>query len=270
MIDIKYGSKPLHYPVGKIYLFGDVHNEADKLMSVLDQIEPLITPDDHIVFCGDLVDRGPQAALTIEVLVDLVRKYPDQVFFVRGNHDWMLQNFLATGNQGWFSYLLVTLNDYRDKWNLPYIGPDVVAQALLDRGFKEITARMIPYYETDEILATHAPLDYTACMMNGLDHYEEQYKDRINDPGFTYFLEKMDYEILWQFTDEDRAIPDFKKFRVCGHQPGHYKHPRIFKDRAFIDTGCGKGNRPLTCMVYPGKKVYQSDPSIDKQRDCSK
>ena len=258
MIDIQYGSRSQFHPFGKIYLFGDVHNEADKLMDVLDQIEPLITPEDHIVFCGDLVDRGPQAALTVEVLVDLAKKYPDQVFFVRGNHDWMLQNYLMTGNLGWMSYLGITLDNYKKIWNLPDVFPDTVGQALLTKGFKEITSRMIPYYETNEILATHAPLDYQTCMMNGSDYYEEQYKNRINDPSFTYFLDKMDYEILWQFTDESKAMPEFKKFRVCGHQPGHYKNPRLFKDRAFIDTGCGKGNRPLTCMVYPGKKIYQS------------
>jgi predicted MPP superfamily phosphohydrolase len=258
MIDIKYGARPLHYPVGKTYFFGDVHNEADKLMSVLDQIEPLITPDDHIVFCGDLVDRGVQAALTIEVLVDLTKKYPGQVFFVRGNHDWMLQHYLMTGSNGWMQYLDITLQDYKNKWKLTDIAPNTITTALMSKGFKEITSRMIPYYETDSVVATHAPLDLSVCMMNGLDFYEERYKDRINDPGFTYFFERIDHELLWQFTEESMVISDFKKFRICGHQPGHYKNPRMFRDRAFIDTGCGKGNRPLTCMVYPGKKIYQS------------
>lgn len=260
MIDIQYGSKPLHFPLGKVYLFGDVHNEADKLMDVLDQIEPLITPEDHIVFLGDLVDRGTQAALTIEVLVDLAKKYPDQVYFVRGNHDWMLQNYLLTGSQDWMQYLQITLDNYKEAWKLPDIFPDTITKALMDKGFREITSRMIPYYETSEILGTHAPLDYTVCMMNGLDYYEELWEEqKINyNPGFVYFLEKMDYEILWQFTDEDMKIPAFKKFRVCGHQPGRHKHPRIFKEYAFIDSGCGKGNRPLTCMVYPGKNYFQS------------
>jgi DNA repair exonuclease SbcCD nuclease subunit len=260
MTDIQYGSKPLHTPAGKIYFFGDIHNEADKLMEVLDQIEPLLTPDDHIVFLGDLFDRGPQAALTLEVLVDLARKYPTQVYFVYGNHDFMLRNFLLSGSQGWFTYLLSTLNNFKEVWNLSDIGHGTIAQALTDKGFREITSRTIPYYETSEVLGTHAPLDYTTCMMNGLDYYEEKWNEqKINhDPGFFYFLEKLDYEILWQFTDENLAIPDFKKFRVCGHQPGHHKHPRLFKDRAFIDTGCGKGNRPLTCMAYPGKQYWQS------------
>ena len=258
MIDIQYGERTLHCPVGKVYLFGDVHNEADKLMSVLDQIEPLLTPDDHLVFCGDLVDRGLMAALTVEVLVDLCRKYPDQVFFVRGNHDWMLQNYLLTGNTGWFTYLLVTLEDFKSQWKLHDIRPETIAQALTDKGFKEITSRMIPYYETPEILATHAPLDRTTVLMNGGDYYEEMYAERINNPGFEHLLEKMEYEILWGFTDEGLEIPWVKKFRVCGHQPGRHKHPRIFKDRAYIDTGAGKGDRPITCLVYPGKNYFQS------------
>jgi hypothetical protein len=256
----RYGSKPLHITLGKVYAIGDVHNEADKLMDILDQIEPLLTPNDHIVFCGDLINRGFQAALTIEVLIDLVRKYPDQVFFVRGNHEFMLQRYLITGDQGWMSYLHVTLESLKEKWGLPDIFPNTIAQALLDKGFREITSRTIPYYETEEILVTHAPLDYTTCMMNGLDYYQVLWDEQqVNyDPGFVYFLEKLDYEILWQFTDENIAIPDFKKFRICGHQPGHAKNPRIFADRAFIDTGAGKGKRPITCMAYPGKQYWQS------------
>jgi hypothetical protein len=65
-------------------------------------------------------------------------------------------------------------------------------------------------------------------------------------------------DIKWQFTSEELTIPWVDKFRICGHQPGSFSHPRIFKDRAFIDTGCGKGPRPLTCMVYPGKNYWQA------------
>jgi predicted phosphodiesterase len=254
----KYGQRPLYYPIGKVYMFGDVHNEADKLEQVLEQIEPLLTPDDHIVFCGDLVDRGPQAALTIEMLVALAKKYPEQVFFVRGNHDWMLANYLTTGSHNWMSYLIVTLSDLQLKWNLPDILPLTITQALVAHEFVEITKRTIPYYETENMVVTHAPLDPTTVQIYGGTDYEEDYNDRINDPNFRYLLERIGEDIMWQFTEESFTVPWVKKFRVCGHQPGHHKHPRIFKDRAFIDTGCGKGNRPLTCMAYPGKKYWQS------------
>jgi len=256
----QYGRLPLHTPKGKIYFFGDVHNCADALMEVLDQIEPLITPDDHIVFCGDLVDRGPQAALTIKVLSDLAKKYTDQIFFVRGNHDWMLEDFLKTGSGQWLTYLTTTLNNYKAEWKLKSTFPAPIAEALLANGYKEITSRTIPYYETEHVIATHAPFDKIICMMNGIVDYRADYADRANEPNFHYFLDRLGDDIMWTFTDESTTIEWIDKFRVCGHQPppANLKHPRIFKDRAFIDTGCGKGSRPLTCLVYPGKKYYQS------------
>jgi 3',5'-cyclic AMP phosphodiesterase CpdA len=256
----QYGRLPLHEPKGKIYLFGDVHNEADKLMDVLDQIIPLITPDDHIVFLGDLVDRGPQAALTVEALVDFTRKYPDQTYFVRGNHDWMLEDYLKTGSGQWRTYLDTTLNNYKAVWGLKSIFPECIAEALLAKGYKEITSRTIPYYETAEVIGTHAPFDKIISMMSDITDYQADYADRANDPKFKHFMDRLGDDIMWTFTDENTEIPWIDKFRVCGHQPGPGKqtHPRIFKDRAFIDTGCGKGNRPLTCLVYPGKKFYQS------------
>jgi hypothetical protein len=258
MSDTQYGSKPIHRPEGNIYFIGDVHNEADKLMDVLDQIEPLLTEHDHVVFLGDLFDRGLMAALTVETLVDFTRRHPSQVFFVRGNHCFMLQQYLATGSQGWFTYLLITLQDFKRNWNLPDIMPDTIAKALEDKGFREITSRMLPYYESEETIGTHAPFDRSSVAVHGGMHYQEDYKGRASDPAFRYLLDRMEYELLWQFTDEKLEIPWVDKFRVCGHQPGHHKNPRLFKDRAFIDTGCGKGNRPLTCLVYPSKKTYQS------------
>src|ERR1035437_5653557 len=210
MTDIQYGSLPVHYPLGKVYLFGDIHGEAAKLINVLAQVEPHITPEDHIVFLGDLFDRGLQSALVAETLINLVHKYPGQVFFVRGNHDYMLQNFIFTGNKEWFAYLQSTLDSFKEKWNLLDINQETITKALLDNGFTAVTSRTIPYYETSEIVATHAPLDLTTCMVYGLAHYEADYNDRANNPGFRYFLERVSYEILWEFTDESLAIPDFK------------------------------------------------------------
>ncbi|CAM6003925.1 unnamed protein product [Sphagnum balticum] len=178
----------------------------------------------------------------------------------------MLQHYLTTGSKGWFQYLQITLDNYKDVWMLPDINPDTITKALLDKGFKEITARMIPYYETNEILATHAPLDYSVCMMNGLDYYEEQYIDRVNNPNFHYFLEKLDHEILWQFTDENMKIPAFKKFRVCGHQPGHAKNPRIFRDYAFIDTGCEHVTTETFAKAYAEKYIVEG---LMKSNDTS-
>jgi len=261
-MSIQYGSRPLYTPE-KVFLLGDVHNEADKLMCVIDKLTPQVTPNDHIVFCGDLVDRGKEAALTIETLIALCRSHPDQVFFVEGNHDWMLRNYLSTGSTHWISYLKPTLDDLKEKWNLSDTAPDTIAAALIAKGFREVTSRTVPYYETERLIATHAPLDYTVVSMYGGRDYEEDWNeylaDPINNTKPQYLLDKMLQELKWQFSDENRDIPWVKKFLVCGHQAAHHNSPRITKYRAFIDTGCGlrpKGR--LTCLEYPGKKWFQN------------
>lgn len=258
MSDTNYGSRTIYEPK-RIFLLGDVHSEADKLMSVLDQITPLITSEDHIVFCGDLVDRGEDAALTIETLITLCKSSPAQVFFVEGNHDWMLRNYLITGSKAWMQYLGSTLLDLKLRWGLADTNPDTIAAALIAKGFNEVTSRTVPYYETKDVIATHAPLDRSIVQMHGGMTYQQDFADRANNLAFRHLLDRMLNEIKWQFTGESLDIPYIDKFRVCGHQAGSFSHPRIFKDRAFIDTGCGlRENGKLTCLIYPGKKSIQS------------
>jgi hypothetical protein len=253
---IQYGSRPLFSPA-KIYLIGDVHNEADKLMCILDQIEPLLKEEDHIVFCGDIVDRGSQPALTIETLVDLCRRRPKQVIFIEGNHEEMLRIYVAQNRPDWMRFIGPTLEGLKTSWNLPDITQPTIAQALADHGYGEITSRTVQYYETADIIATHAPIDFMMANMNGVRTYQADFQNKAALPKFSYLLDRLDYR--WQFTEENRDIPEIDKFRVCGHQAGSFTHPRIFKDRAFIDTGCGlRPNGKLTCLVYPGKKFYQS------------
>lgn len=246
------------YSPDKGYFIGDVHNEADKLIEVINQVEPLLTPKDHIIFCGDLFNRGPKAAKLVEVLVALVLRHPEQIFFVRGNHDWMLESYLIEGNMNWISYLQPSLDNMKEEWGLTDTLPAAIAQALLDRGWKAVVDRTIPYYETEELVAVHALFEHATMEVYGLNSYDEDYADRANNPGFRHFLDRIENSLLWDFGDEERPLPEFKKFHIHGHQPKHHAMPRIFKDRAFIDSGCGKGKRPLTCMVYPGKKFWQS------------
>lgn len=59
---------------------GDVHGCRDELESLLVKLEH--TPDDRLIFLGDLVDRGPDPA----GVVRLVRSIPE-VQCIIGNHD---------------------------------------------------------------------------------------------------------------------------------------------------------------------------------------
>lgn len=257
---IKYGSQELFTP-NKIFFIGDVHGSIDEMESVIEQIEAEITPLDHIVFLGDLINRGPDSPGVLVCLRDLRNKYPGQVFVTRGNHEHMLLMYLSGGNTSWMNqpYSRDTLNQFQQFYNLPTITPQSLKEALEKDGVLEVINSFLPYYETEQIIASHAPLDYTILMIHGIDHYEEDLNDPDCDPKPRPILDKLEYELMWQFADENRELKHIKKFHICGHQFKHHKQPRIFKTRAYIDTGCGAvAGRPLTCLVYPGKKIIQS------------
>ena len=86
----------------RIYAIGDVHGQYDLLRSLIAQIDA----DDatrepaevHLILLGDLIDRGPQSAETVEYVRRLAEANPN-VHLLLGNHE---EVFLAaaTGDRG--------------------------------------------------------------------------------------------------------------------------------------------------------------------------
>lgn len=75
----------------RIYAVGDVHGRYDLLRALLDRIGAhtgALPPARslHIVFLGDIVDRGPQSLEVMELLHDLQSK-TDRVLVLLGNHE---------------------------------------------------------------------------------------------------------------------------------------------------------------------------------------
>ena len=75
----------------RIYAIGDIHGRFDLLQRILEQIgehSASLPPSRalHIVFLGDLIDRGPQSAEVIELLYNLERR-SDRVIVLLGNHE---------------------------------------------------------------------------------------------------------------------------------------------------------------------------------------
>lgn len=256
---LKYGSRPLFTPQ-KVIAVGDIHGMASELESLLQKLLPL-DPDTHLVFCGDLIDRGPESPRVLDLITEVYEKYPGQVFFVRGNHDWMLQTYCVNSNTGWMTFIGPTIEQMKVEWGIPNTNPDTIMQVLKDQGiWKWYFEEALPYYETKDLICTHAPLDYIQLNMYGAMDYEEDFKDSGHELSFRYLLDR-GMDLMWQFTNEDdKRVDDLvKKFKICGHQFKHHKQPRVFRSRAYIDTGCGcVANRPLTALVYPGKKIIQS------------
>lgn len=68
---------------GRILIFGDIHGDLQALKMGLE----LRRPEDVLVFLGDYADRGPEGVEVIEGIGMLVKKYPDRVVALKGNHE---------------------------------------------------------------------------------------------------------------------------------------------------------------------------------------
>lgn len=258
-MEFRYGKKEL-YHADEMFVVGDVHGEDLKLEDLLRQVTPFLdkNPNCHIVFCGDLCDRGPNSARVFEILIDLKNKYPTQAFFIMGNHEEMFISTLK-GQSSWVSFTKVTWDSMDRHWGVPLLSIQQLVKACLDRGVVDFLDGLLPYYENDNYICTHAPLDRSTCYMHGLKNYKENFEKQVMQ---NYFLESLGSSIRWEFTMEDPKlcrIPEMTKFHICGHQFKHHKQPRVFKHRAFVDVGCGcHKDRNLVALKFPEKKVYRS------------
>ena len=89
---------PKGSPGKRLYAIGDVHGCFEELVALLDLIKQDLRArprkETHMVFLGDLIDRGPDSAAVIDLLA---RRPPDfaKCHFIRGNHEEMMVRCLT-------------------------------------------------------------------------------------------------------------------------------------------------------------------------------
>lgn len=66
---------------------GDIHGAYD----LISDLEP--KQDQILVFHGDYIDRGKAPRKVLERVIELKRKYPNQVFLIEGNHEMHLRRY---------------------------------------------------------------------------------------------------------------------------------------------------------------------------------
>ena len=73
---------------GKHWVIGDVHGCYQPLQQLLG----VLPKNDHVVFCGDVINRGPETTSAIKLVWSLVTA--GQATWLRGNHEQaLLQTF---------------------------------------------------------------------------------------------------------------------------------------------------------------------------------
>lgn len=77
-----------------VAVVGDIHGNSAALSGMLGVLSDW---EGLLVFSGDYVNRGPDSAGVIQLLVELSASRPDTLF-IAGNHDVTLRDAIASGN----------------------------------------------------------------------------------------------------------------------------------------------------------------------------
>lgn len=102
----------------RIFAIGDIHGHLETLRELMVKLN--LGPEDRVVCLGDVIDRGPDSARTVEY----IRSHP-QMHCILGNHEAMAmmsltdsgrieiwQDWIARGGKaGWGSYIIAENGD---------------------------------------------------------------------------------------------------------------------------------------------------------------
>ena len=207
---------------------GDIHGCVRTLRALLLRVAP--RPDDHLVFLGDYVDRGPDSRGVIDRLLELEAS-PQPCTFLRGNHEEGFLDFLKRGRSpDWLWYGgTQTLDSYRDAQGKVVVPPE----------HESFLARTTLYFDAPEHLFVHAGLQpHLSVAAN---------------------LQRPDPAVMLYGRSHLRATHlAWEKPVVFGHTPR--AHPLIGPQMIAIDTGCVYPHRQglgrLTAVRLPEGRLY--------------
>lgn len=206
--------------VSSIILISDIHGCYKSLLALIAKL-----PSKNIVFCGDLIDRGPDSKSVIQYAIDnnipCIRGNHEQMLLEKNYHIWMLNGGISTiGSYG-----------------LDPANPDMTKFREIAKEHLEWMEKL-PYYldfpnlKNDRgqyLIMTHAAL------LGPIQAYDKT------------------YDLLW-----NRRLPVKSKesFNVFGHTP--VMEPFITKYYASIDTGCAYSGK-LTALQFPQMKLFHQE-----------
>lgn len=211
---------------------GDIHGCVGTLDALLKLLAP--TQDDHLIFIGDYIDRGPDSKGVIDRLLAL--RQSQQCTFLRGNHEAFMLGYLENREfELWgMNGGVATLRSYAvDDQNvlIPEEHVDFVSQTKL-------------YYDDPDFFFVHAGLKPALTITENLAGYGEEVFLWERE-----HLQAHEYELAWE------------KPVVCGHTPT--PEPLNLDMLIDIDTGCVYHMHPkmgrLTAVRLPEREFVMVD-----------
>jgi serine/threonine protein phosphatase 1 len=232
----------------RIYAFGDIHGRADLLKEMFTVIEadlassPAKRPIE--VYLGDYIDRGPDSARTLDLLIERSRRH--ETVFLKGNHEVFLLEVLRDPTKlgDWRQFGgLQTLMSYGIQ---PSLNPSEAEQANLIKALTEaLPSKHLRFLESLKPSFTCGDFFFVhAGVRPGIPLREQQESD-----------------LLWIRNEFLDSQENFGKFIVHGHTP--VREPDIRPNRINIDTGAyATGN--LTLLMIQGSRMLVFDAAEEQ------
>jgi serine/threonine protein phosphatase 1 len=154
------------------YVISDIHGMYDELQLILSRILPLRKTGnsfDKIIFLGDYIDRSYKSHMVIDLLIELKAANPDQVIFLKGNHEQLFLDALSPnqtisqynmwmnngGYHTFYGYLKRAKSDIEHPNSVPRKNID----AYIPKDHINFIQNTLPYYEDDTHIYVHGGCD---------------------------------------------------------------------------------------------------------------
>jgi serine/threonine protein phosphatase 1 len=225
----------------RIYAMGDIHGRSDLLREMFSLIDediaqnPVSRPIE--IFLGDYIDRGPDSAETLDLLIDRSRSRRRETVFLKGNHEAYFLELLRDSTK---------LNDWRQFGGIPTLmsygiqptlNPDTEEQA-------ELIGALIEAVPDEHIAFLQRLKPSFACGDFFFVHAGVRFGIPLN--------EQREADLLWIRSEFLESSKDFGKFIVHGHTP--VPAPDLRSNRINIDTGAYATGK-LTLLAIEGSTL---------------
>ncbi len=219
-----------------IYAVGDVHGMRESLEKLISLLP--LSPDDHLLFMGDYVDRGPDPCGVVEYLIDLSARY--RCTFLMGNHEAMFLSFLGWEGPAFFGGEAFLQNG-GDTTLQSYGYFDSEEDFQLPKEHEEFYRKLKLYHLEGQYAFVHAGLSRDSLRLSDIQYALDHERPR---------------SLLWQRTTID--LPhNLGVTIVYGHTPMPDMQVRWNLPYSIgIDTGSVYGGR-LTALRLPDESVFQ-------------
>lgn len=206
----------------RTFAIGDIHGCDVAFEKLLDLLQ--LNSDDTLVVLGDVIDRGPDSARVVSMLLNLQQHC--ELVYILGNHEQMMLEALEDGLRGsmWMMHGgEPTLASYGGA--VEEIPPNHI----------DFLASGLAYWETETEIYVHANLDPTV----ELDSQDEDF-------------------LRWTHLKGTESPHPSGRRVICGHTPQPNGLPSIRDGWVCIDT-FAYGGMYLTAVDMETNEIYQAN-----------